>query len=327
MDPVGEPAESDVPITDEEGVEALFQGLRAPIRIQLWRKKPTWCAGFLVSIDLSPGEMLDLDVIKQDWGGGEIQIRPMINTPSGMKYCKGGRLVKLSGPPRERGMLLQADGSVQVARALPGPAAPATRGDGSMIGLLQVLIEQGRERDRQHAELVAELRGGRRGAAPPSSLGLLEQIREFKAIQHELEPSDDDDEDAPPVRQSAQDRLMTLGLTMLEKKIGTEGGPPQRSKAAPPPDAPPSAPGWRLHAAPPPAAPRAETLPPRGARPATKQRPTAEDVFQGFSGLSDEEKMDIVGRVSTSLNPELVQNWMANNLPGDDQADDEAAGA
>ena len=61
---MGEPPENDVSITPElvgeDEVGELFQGLRSTIRIQLWRKKPTWCAGFLVSIDLSPGEMLML---------------------------------------------------------------------------------------------------------------------------------------------------------------------------------------------------------------------------------------------------------------------------
>lgn len=37
--------------------------------------------------------------------------------------------------------------------------------------------------------------------------------------------------------------------------------------------------------------------------------------------------MDVAGRVSMNLNPQQVQNWMASNLPGDDQAEDEAAGA
>ena len=337
VDPVGEPPENDVSITPElvgeDEVGELFQGLRSTIRIQLWRKKPTWCAGFLVSIDLSPGEMLDLDGIKQDWGGGEIQFRPMINTPKGMKYCAGGRLVKLSGPPREKGMLLQADGSVALPERAGGVALPAetrARPDGSMLGLLQVLIEQGRERDRQHAELVAELRrrAPTQAASPMGSM--LEQVRQFKALQTELGGFEDgEDDEPPPRRESAQDRLMTLGLSMLEKKIGTEGGPQQgpprrKQPAAPPADAPPSAPGWRLHAVPPPAA---ETLPPRGARSVTKRRLSPEEVYEAFSGLSDVDRMDVVGRVSTGLNPELVQNWMRTNLPDEGDAEDEAADA
>ncbi len=326
--PVGEPA-----ICDEDQIAELFANIQSTTRVGLFRRKPTWCQGYLTSIDIHPGEMLDLDQLKQDWGGGEIQFRPMVSTARGMKWAPGGRTLRFTGPPREAGRELRSaaelgasDGGAprQVASAAP------VRQDGS-FALIQMLLEQNQARDRQMAELMAELRATPRQSARPMG-SMLEQLREFKAIQSELLGGEEEEgAPAPAAPVDPHTQALMIGLRMLEKKL--DGPTPAKDRrtapaapVAPPPDAPPLASGWRLRPAGPPVAAQAPAPAPAPARPvkqASPARSKAQEIIAGFGELSPQERMDVAGQISLTLDPEEVRNWMANNLEPDE--DDQEA--
>jgi len=99
---------------DQRTVEQLLQDLGAGWSISLSRIRPSWCKGWLETIDTTPGEKLDMDYIADTWGGETIRLRILDNR--GM--YKAGKDVHVAREPMRHGRPLEHpdDKRARVAR-------------------------------------------------------------------------------------------------------------------------------------------------------------------------------------------------------------------
>lgn len=311
---LGEPAEFAVEISDEpedSGLAHIQQGLaslRGHGRISLFRVKPTWCAGFLTTIELSPGEEIDLAGIKRDWGGGSIQFRPQVQTSGGVKWAKGGVTVVLTGLPRENGEILSPDGTRAPERVIieprQAPVRPVPQVDNgaalmqtmfsSMMGLLTTVIQQ-QQQPAGRALAAAPV------AAPPAAAVApadpLKQLRDALAINRELNDvfgggGDDDDEPAPTTRESLLERGLMMALDRFDKD---DKKPRQATQERAQP-----ARGWRV----------------ANGGPGRKAPLSVDEAIAVLRGLPDADKMELLGNLSGEIDPALIKAWMAGNLGG-----------
>lgn len=86
--------------------EQMLGELQEGYKLSLWRLKPSWCKSHLetteIALDGDKKFNLDLDEIKETWGGGQIQIKILDN----QGVFVGAKSVYLHGPPREHGVRL-----------------------------------------------------------------------------------------------------------------------------------------------------------------------------------------------------------------------------
>lgn len=302
--------------------------LRDVERLQVWRTKPTWCRGLLTTVDLASDEEIDLGQLKEDWGGGQIQLRPMKHTPQGWKYARGAVSVQFTGPPRERGLPLGRDGEPRIIETTARPVAeppgralarPAGGGDG--MALMAQLFDRIVDRlDRLEARVAVP------APVPPPHDPLAEvkragaMIRELRQLtgmfsgEPSEEPDEDEDEDeedeGPP---SPEAMLMRL----LEKKLDDGGdarhheavepskktGPRLiKAKASQPQRQPPPAPAKRpveiIDVE-----PEAESVP----APSEVSPPTVEAALDPWSGTVAAELRGPSGSVASAAAPILEQ--------------------
>ena len=298
-------------------VRTLLNNLRPFSRVQLWRTKPTWCAGFLTNIDIARGEELDLDQIKRDWGGGEIQFRPQVRTPAGMKYARGGGTLPLTGPPRERGVEITPHGMFEAPAAARSPVVVETRPASTrsisdaagpwglvqtmfqgMLGMMQQNMQQSMQQNMQPQQAAPRVVA----PDPLAALGQLEgTLKIFKRLQATLQPDDDDDDDDDDAEAAATptDRLLGMLVGQLEQKMASKGSKPAT------PAKPAATRSWRLHTTP--GAPAGK---PTSAASAARMREMLE-------ALPQEEQMEVLGELSSKIDPELIQAWMAQQFGKD----------
>lgn len=198
-------------------------------RIQIWRTRPTWCSGFLASIDIDEGDDLDLGMIKRDWGGGTIRFRPQARGAKGYQYIRGGICLDFTGPPMEAGTPLGRDGRPlppQVgalpsanygAAVLPG-AHTGNHALDVMSGLFRGLqdrlgsIEQKLAAPAVTADPLADVK---RTIALAQAFGDLKKL--FGGDQPALEEADEEEEEEE--EEQGPPDLEALGLRFLEKKL------------------------------------------------------------------------------------------------------------
>lgn len=287
-------------------VQQLLAALRGPVAIQVYRKKPTWCAGFLTEVTLGDREELDLRQLKEDWGGGEIQLRPRIQTASGTKWVKGGGMVKFTGPPRERGREIDPSGyraenpSAIMVETRPAPVKPVSDGGPmmavvqGMFGMMQSMMQGMMQSMQQQARPGPVVSAPAMAGAPANPLTALhEALKVHKEISRAFGPEPDEEEEAG----SPLERLVMMGLEHLDKK---QSGATQENPK-----------GFRLHKADP-----AET--PAANRPATKStaqtKLTARAVLDFLRDLPEDKRMDILGTLSAELPPDVIREWMTQNM-------------
>jgi hypothetical protein len=213
--------------------------LRDAERIQVWRTKPTWCRGLLCTVDLAADEEIDLGQLKEDWGGGVIQLRPMQHTSQGWKYARGAVSIPFTGPPRERGVPLGSDGEPRVIEAEARPVAPPPRAlatrpmGGDVIGTMAQLFERITDRlDGLERRMVEGAPG------PPDPLA---EVKRAAAMVHELrglagvfagepieEPDEaDDDEEEPEGDEEESASPEAMLMRLLEKKLTEDEAKPE----------------------------------------------------------------------------------------------------
>jgi hypothetical protein len=88
---------------DERTVEQLLSDVGAGWSVSLTRIRPSWCKGWLETIDASPDEKLDMEYIADTWGGETIRIR-LLDTRG--RY-KGGKDFHVAREPRDHGRPLE----------------------------------------------------------------------------------------------------------------------------------------------------------------------------------------------------------------------------
>jgi hypothetical protein len=334
---VGEPSDVEVSVVEPDddeptiepaipvelsGVQEMLRSLRGPVMIQLYRKKPTWCAGFLDEVILNEREELDLQAIKKEWGGGEIQLRPRVQTPQGTKWAKGGGVVKFTGPPRERGREIDASGyrtenpSAIMVETRPAPikqvssdAAPMLAMMQGVFGMMQTMM-QGmmsgfQQQQQQQTRPIAPVAG------PANPLTALhEALKVHKEISRAFAPAEDDDEEETPA--NPLERLITLGLEHLDKKQNKERGATQENPK-----------GFRLHKANTEAPAANHRAAPRVAPVAPAPAPQAAPgfdmraVLEYLRDLPEDKRMEVLGTLSAEIPPEVIRDWMTQNMEAD----------
>lgn len=290
-------------------VQESLRALRGAGRLALFRKKPTWCAGYLCSIELDKNEEIDLSAIKRDWGGGEIQFRPQHYTANGVRFAPGGRTLRFTGPPRENGVEITPDGYFGPTRA-HAPAVvvqqdrPVRQSTNVLEQLVVMLVDRLTTQQQQPQQ--------RPLAAPPQSTDPLEQLGKSIATFKQLErlmggagPAEEDADDGEP----AEDVPPWLGK-LFEKVLDKWDGKKKPTAATP---APAPGPSWRLHK--PAATPAARPTVRPTARPAAAPaaRPSVGDLLAGFRELDPAERMELLGTLSGELDPALIKQYMAAN--------------
>lgn len=106
--------EIEADLRDERTVEQLLSDVGAGWSVSLTRIRPSWCKGWLETIDASPDEKLDMEYIADTWGGETIRIR-LLDTRG--RY-KGGKDFHVAREPRVHGRPLEHpdDKRARVAR-------------------------------------------------------------------------------------------------------------------------------------------------------------------------------------------------------------------
>lgn len=292
-----EPEDEDAPPPELQAVQTLLGNLRGPVAIQLYRRKPTWCAGFLDEVHLNAGEELDLRQLKADWGGGEIQLRPRVHTANGTKWAKGGGVVKFTGPPRERGRVIDPSGGYHedgrvVVETRPVPVKPAAADN--QFQLMGVMFNGMME--LMKASLVANQR--QQYPAMQNPMVSLEQalLLHRKINKTFFEPEDEEDEETP-AEDSPLGKLIEVGLKHLDKKESQ----PQENK------------GFRLHKANP-DAPAANQR--RSPAASVASKVSEKSVIEFLRSLPEEQRMELLGSLSAEIPPDVIQAWMAENMGG-----------
>lgn len=288
-----EPEEGD---PDLAHVQAVIRGLRGAGPIQIWRKKPTWCQGYLTTIEVGRGEQLDLRQLKADWGGGELQFRPQTLTDRGIRFARGGGTIRFTGPPREFGREITPDGYVNRA---PAPAAaiervPAVRPVGLDPSTQMMML------------MFQELMGVLRRPAPRAEverdpLGDAEKLlMRLHRMQGLLGGHEDEDEDEEPAKSSIEEKV----LEVLLKKFDRDGEKKKESPAAASGGA-----RWRLHKAK--GGTAATPAGPATAAAAAPAKLAPKQLLELIQKLSPEEQMELLGTASQRIDPDLIREWMA----------------
>ena len=321
---VGEQPEHEVEVVESPSedpelahVQEALDALRGAGRLALFRKKPTWCAGYLTTIELGPNEEIDLAQIKADWGGGEIQFRPQKYTSNGVRFAPGGRTLRFTGPPRENGLEITPDG-LGLRQQQPGavvihdrPPAVRPAPDQTMPQLVGMLMQSQSRMFEQFLALFAAQRTPPPTPAADPLAQLTASIRAYKQLDTLFGPEETDEGEPPP-----EDVPPWLGR-LLDKAMDRWDGkrpqqPPQQQQQQQQQQQRSS---WRLHKSPqqqPPAQPQQPAQP--------QGRPSPRELLAMFRGLDPRERMELLGQLSGELDPELIREWMAANFGGEGEA-------
>lgn len=108
--------------------EEMIAGAPAGYQVSIARLRPNWCKGWLETLDIEDGQtdLVDLDYIKESWGGQTFVIR-LLN-PRG--HYMASKNIHISSAPKDNGMLIdtpQVSKAKEEAllRSLARDAAPA----------------------------------------------------------------------------------------------------------------------------------------------------------------------------------------------------------
>lgn len=215
-----------------------LSGLRGVERVHVFRRKPTWCKGLLCSLDLAEDEEIDLGQLKQDWGGGQILLRPLHHTAGGWKYKRGAVSVQFTGPPRERGMPLGRDGDPRIietsARPVVEPPARGlvrqTGGDGmAVIAQLFDRIVDRLDRLEARVAVPAPAPVPHDPLAEVKRAGLMvRELRQLAGVfsgEQSEEPEGDEDEENEEDEEEGPPSPEAMLMRLLEKKLD-EGDKP-----------------------------------------------------------------------------------------------------
>lgn len=125
---------------------AIFKAIRPQWTIAIERTRPSWCQGWCESIDHDPEEPIDLEYIRDQWGGQRFKLT--LNDELG-QYVTSFR-VPIDGPPKRFGEIIESDEAIarrekREARELelaaiqrnPQQTAPAPAIDSSLISVFK----------------------------------------------------------------------------------------------------------------------------------------------------------------------------------------------
>jgi hypothetical protein len=119
-------------LSEDSDLNDVLRGLPIGWKVSVTRKKPKWAAGHLDTCELDPGEGLDLDDLRDTWGGGTYELR--ILDPQG--YYRGKKSLQFQGAPRLDGQTI-AQNTGPAAAPPPPPPPPAPHTDPALLDLLK----------------------------------------------------------------------------------------------------------------------------------------------------------------------------------------------
>lgn len=158
-------AEDERDADERESVEQLLSGLGSGYQVSLSRIKPSWCKGWLETIEADTSTPVDMAYIADNWGGDVIRVRVL--NPRG-EYS-GGRDVTIAKPPREHGRPLKhpEDRRLELeARANAIPAPPPAPPQPDYTSLITNLINALNSSNQQNLQVLLETLKAERSTGP-----------------------------------------------------------------------------------------------------------------------------------------------------------------
>lgn len=304
--------------------DAFVDATRGGMQAQLYRKQPTYCQGYLGTIEIDPHDPQGMvDAIAADWGGQVIQVRPLVKRDDGSTgFGKGWMTLRISAPPKVRGVLWEAaqrqaqGGIIDTEAVETSPAVPQSQQPLAGVDVLgRVLTEMDRRNDARMSRLEQLfIRQQQQPASDPfgqltQALGML---KKFRALTDELsgvvDDDDYDDDDAEPM--TPQERLINSGATLLEKKID-EGWDPFDEKPTPKKEAAPSG-GMRLIR-------EGEVVAESGSSSNTapvQPEVTPDAVASYLKTATPQQAVAMLEKVQAAMGPEAIERLMAEARKG-----------
>lgn len=175
-------------------LDNFLSAIRPGMTVSIWRARPSWCKGYLETMEVDPQSPLDLDYLAGNWGGETLTIR--IRDENG-RYSKGADIDLASYPPKFQGVPISRN-NVDIAYHT-GKGAPGNRREDTTerqlqivnqppqvqesAGLLKDLVNVLTKMRQSDRDLYAPLLAGP-SAAPSNPI---EQMIQFARAQKELQ--------------------------------------------------------------------------------------------------------------------------------------------
>lgn len=152
-------ARADEAVADE--LQSLAAQLRPGITVRLERLRPGWAAGFLEEYPLQDGDLSELYDHVQTEHGGQLYKITVLN-PAGSAWYDSR--IKVAGPPRERGRIIDRDAyeGVSAPKATPqqSPQQPQQAQPSGMPDLMSVfslVLQQQQQASEAQLQAVREM--------------------------------------------------------------------------------------------------------------------------------------------------------------------------
>jgi hypothetical protein len=150
-------------LRNEKNFSALFRSLHPNWTVTLERTRPSWCTGWLETVDCDPDDPIDQEYIRDTWGGQ--RFRCIINDDLG-QYVTSFR-ISIDAPPKRAGKLLDDPEAVEarrradervldMERARLNPA-PAPGLDPGMVTLLGDILKTNNNASKSELEFLKSL--------------------------------------------------------------------------------------------------------------------------------------------------------------------------
>lgn len=106
---------------EKQDIENIFATVPAGYAIQVHREEPEWCKGYLGKIFCSAEEPINLDMLKNKFGGSVLNLR-FVNA---QQKFKGSKRVIFPDPPKRDGRVIREGDLLGVERQDNNPIGPA----------------------------------------------------------------------------------------------------------------------------------------------------------------------------------------------------------
>jgi hypothetical protein len=90
-------------LRNEQNFTAMFRALQPGWSLQIKRLRPTWCEGWCDTVEFDPEEPIDLEYIRDNWGGSRFKLQVFDE----LHQYKASWRVSIDAPPRRNGRLLE----------------------------------------------------------------------------------------------------------------------------------------------------------------------------------------------------------------------------
>ena len=316
--------EIEADLRDERTIEQLLSTVGAGWTISLSRIRPSWCKGWLETIEASPDEPLDMDYIADTWGGESIRMR-LLDTHG---RWKGGKDIHIAREPLRHGRPLEhpEDKRVRMAReersrehreeTIRLNATPTQQDNTVFTMLVDVLKDSNTTNSQAYKDLVSNL--------PSRDPMGIDDIIKFANGLKDLQGVFGGDDSGGRVDDS-DDKMLGTFVGIMEKAHERDVKREDRKEAAREREArradsrrrqipvrqapPPGHPKSNVHQIPNPNRQRQEP-PPEAARNADPEADEELALSEELAELEPAEAAEVLGEAFTMMPPEKRQKTM-----------------